>query len=293
MDPDPSPSLRSETARTTVKVAGFLVVLKTLTWLWTDSSGVLGSALDSLLDVAASLLVLWALIVAEKPADADHPWGHGKAEGLAALFQSLLILGAGGGLLLESWDRFRDPEARLELPGLGVATMAVSTGVTIWWVRRLRRVARETGSPALAADSAHYASDVLMHLSVAAGLLLSALLGGKRWPDFVVGAGIGFLIISTGVQVLRQAFHVLMDRGLEPEEDRRILCTLLAFEEQGVRGFHGLRARRSGAELFLELHLDMDRDLSFVAAHRVAERAADALEEALPRSRVTIHADPL
>ncbi len=283
---------RSRTAWTTVRVAGLLVLVKAGAWLLTGSAGVLGSTLDSFLDVLASLLVLWAVLAAERPADADHPWGHGKAESLAGLFQSVFILVSGLGLAFETIRRFVQGGAQVERPAVGVAVMVFSSAVTLWWVRRLRQASRQTGSPALEADSAHYASDVLMNGAVVAGLGLSWLFGGVVWPDLVVGLGIALLILNTAREVLLRSIGGLMDRGLEPGEAAAILRVVTRHRPR-VAGFHDLRTRRSGREVFLELHLDMPRDLSFLEAHDLSEEVAREIEGALPRSRVTVHADPL
>ncbi|MGB0954336.1 MAG: cation diffusion facilitator family transporter, partial [Planctomycetota bacterium] len=215
---------RSTTAKTTVKVALGLVAIKAITFLYTGSSGILGSTLDSLFDVLASLLVLWAVIAAERPADADHPWGHGKAEGLAALFQSLFILLSGLGLAVHTVNRFLHQENySLEMPWAGVGVMAISSIATIWLVRRLQTVARETGSPALAADSKHYTSDLMMNLAVILGLVLAWLLDGALWPDLLVGIGIALLILNTAREVFLSSIEVLMDKGLRPREATAIL----------------------------------------------------------------------
>ncbi|MHC4379525.1 MAG: cation diffusion facilitator family transporter [Planctomycetota bacterium] len=284
---------RSATAKTTVKVALGLVVMKAVTFLYTGSSGVLGSSLDSLFDVLASLLVLWAIITAERPADADHPWGHGKAEGLAALFQSLFILFSGLGLAVHTVNRFLYQENySLDMPWVGVGVMAVSSVATIWLVRRLRTVARETGSPALAADSKDYTSDLMMNLAVIVGLVLAWLLDGVLWPDLLVGLGISLMILNTAREVFLSSVEILMDRGLRPREASAILSTVSRFAPQ-VSGFHDLRSRHSGADIFLELHLDLDRHMSFVEAHDLSEEVGVAIEKALPNSTVTVHADPL
>ncbi|HEX9794017.1 MAG TPA: cation diffusion facilitator family transporter [Planctomycetota bacterium] len=283
---------RSTTARTTIKVAAGLIVIKLAAFLATGSAGILGSTLDSVLDLVASGLVLWAVLAAERPADADHPWGHGKAESLAGLFQSGFILLSGIGLAIETARRAMSGEARVEVPWVGVAVMVASTLVTIWWVRELRRAARETDSPALEADSHHYASDVLMNAGVAVGLVLSFLLPGVAWPDLLVGGLIALLILNTARIVFLKSVHNLMDRGLEPAEALAVL-EAVARHAPRVAGFHDLRTRRSGRDVFLEVHLDVDRCLSFVAAHEAAEEVAAAIEAAVPRSRVTVHADPL
>ena len=282
-----------EAAHTTVKVAAALVLVKGTTFLLTGSSGVLGSSLDSLLDVLASIIVLWAVIASGRPADADHPWGHGKAEGLAALFQSLFILFSGLGLAIHTAQRFLAPEAAsVEFPWVGIGVIAASIAVTVWQVKRLRKAASQTGSPALNADSQHYASDVFLNIGVIAGLALTELFGGRAWPDLAVGLAIALWILNTAREVFLQALDSLMDRGLLPQEAAAILKAVSGFSPQ-VSGFHDLRTRRSGAEIFVEIHLDIDRAVTFVEAHDLSEEVGQALEEAVPRCRVTVHADPL
>lgn len=284
---------RSRAARTTVKVVLGLVVLKAATWGFTGSSGVLGSTLDSVFDVLASLLVLWAVLAAERPADANHPWGHGKAEGLAALFQSFVVLIAGLGFVAHTVNRFvNQDETRLEAEWAGIAVMVVATVATLWLVRNLRRTARATGSPALEADSHHYTSDLLMNGAVASGLVLSWMLESAVWPDLLVGLGIAVLILNTARRIFVRALETLMDRGLRAEEAASLLRAVAAFAPS-VAGFHDLRSRRSGADIFLELHLDLDRGMSFVEAHDLSEQVRVGIERALPNAAVTVHADPL
>lgn len=290
MPSNPSAHAKVRTARTTILVAGSLAAVKAVTWLITGSGGVLGSALDSALDLFASLFVLLAILGAQRPPDADHPWGHGKAEGLASLLQSVVILGSGVGLLVESWLRYESGE-ELGMPGVGIGVMVLSIVVTIWWTRRLQRAAADTGSLALEADSAHYASDVTLNVGVIVGLGLSVAIGA-RWPDLVVSVAIAAWILRTAVQVFRRAVAHLMDAGLEPEEQVRVLEVVRRFRPE-VTGFHELRSRRSGSDVFLELHLDVDRTLSFVEAHEKGEAVRVELEREIRGSRVTIHADPL
>lgn len=278
-------------ARTTVKVASGLCLAKLAAFALSGSSGVLGSAVDSGLDLIASLVVLWAVTAAARPADADHPFGHGKAESLASLLQSILILASGLGLAYHAIQRALDDEHTLNSSTLGIVVMIGSSVITLWLVRQLRRVAKETGSPALDADSAHYASDLATNLAAALGLGLFALTGWT-WPDLLVGLGIALVILNTARAVFTGATEGLMDTGMEPAEEAAVLSTILGFAPQ-VAGFHDLRARRSGAEVFIELHLDIPRDASFVAAHDLAEEVGEAVKRAVPRSHVTVHADPL
>jgi len=280
------------TARLTVQVALGLVVLKVAAFLATGSSGVLGSALDSILDVIASLMVLWAVSIAAQPADADHPWGHGKAEALASLMQSGLILVSGIGLGVHTVNRYFSPNQSLAMEEVGIAVMVVSTLATLWLVRRLRKTAAESGSPALHADSAHYASDVLTNIAVIAGLGLSKFLADAIWPDLLVGMAIALLILNTARGVFQDSVGMLMDRGLKAGEEAAILKAVMTFSPQ-VMGFHDLRTRRSGAEVFLELHLDLHQEMGFVEAHDLSEEVGKAIEAVVPRCEVTVHADPL
>jgi len=292
--PDPLPkNLRSLTAKTTVKVALGLVVIKSITFWVTTSSGILGSAADSLFDVCASLLVLWAILEAERPADADHPWGHGKAEGLASLFQGILILATGLTLVAHTVSRFFDEgDSGFSEAPIGIAVMIISSAATLWLVRNLKSAAEKTNSPALAADSKHYTSDLLINLSVIIGLSTGQLLGGAAWPDLVVGLCIALIILNCARETFLSAIEMLMDRGLKAKESRSILEAVQNFAPR-VSGFHDLRSRRSGADIFIELHLDLARDLSFVEAHDLSEDVGEAISRKLTNATITVHADPL
>ncbi|MDE0585426.1 MAG: cation diffusion facilitator family transporter [Planctomycetota bacterium] len=291
--PDPLPkNLRSLTAKTTVKVALGLVVIKGITFLVTNSSGILGSAADSLFDVCASLLVLWAILEAERPADADHPWGHGKAEGLASLFQGILILATGLTLVTHTVSRFFDTsDSGFIFAPIGIAVMIISSAATLWLVRNLKRAAEKTNSPALSADSKHYTSDLLINLSVIIGLSTGHFLDA-RWPDLVVGLCIALIILNCARETFLSAIEMLMDRGLKAKESRSILESVQNFAPR-VSGFHDLRSRRSGADIFIELHLDLARDLSFVEAHDLSEDVGEAISRKLTNATITVHADPL
>jgi len=288
----PQPSLRLRTARLSISVVAALAVFKAAAFAATGSSGVLGSALDSALDLMTSLMVLIAIVHAERPADADHPWGHGKAEGLASLAQSVLILGSGLGLIYHTISRFLGDETQLNLPWLGICVMAVSSVVSFWLARRVKKAATETRSPALDSDSQHHAADVLVNVAAIGGIVLSTLLNGAVWPDLMVGVMIGLFILNTARVVFLEAIENLMDRGLDSTEAAAIVRATHAFAPK-VAGFHDLRTRRSGADLFVELHLDIHRELSFVEAHDLSEEVGEAIETSLPNCRVTVHADPL
>ena len=287
-----SQTLQARTARTTVQVASGLFFFKLAAFGMTGSSGVLGSTLDSGLDTLASLVVLWAVSAASRPPDAGHPYGHGKAESLASLLQSILILISGLGLAYHTIHRALSNEATIKMPFIGIAVMLISSAVTFWLIQRLRHVARETGSPALESDSAHYSSDLWMNIAVVLGLGTHYLLGGAVWPDLLIGIGISLLILNTAREVFASATGNLMDKGLDAAEETAVLESVLQFAPK-VTGFHDLRARRSGSEVFVDLHLEIQRDLSFVEAHDLAEAVSSVIQTRLPRCQIIVHADPI
>ena len=276
------------TALLSVAVASGLAILKIGTFLLTGSVGILASAADSLMDVFASGVNYLAIRIADDPEDAEHRYGHGKAEGMAGLFQSLVIGASTAFLIFESVKKLVRPEP-VDKPLVGVLVMGVSMGVSILLARRIRRVARENESLALKADSLHYVSDVLAN-----GAVLLALVGyrlfGLLWLDPVVSLLICGYILWSVAEVFRDSFNNLMDREL-PDEERERIVELIA-GVPGTKGHHDLRTRRSGARRFIDVHIEMDRELTVVEAHRVCEGAIRAIEGGLANARATIHADP-
>jgi ferrous-iron efflux pump FieF len=287
---DEEARLKNSAARLSVLVAAFLIALKTATGLLTGSISVWASLLDSAMDIFASTINFFAVRAASRPPDADHLYGHGKAESLAGLFQAGVITVSGLFLIREAVRRILTPHA-VEMEGFGVATMAVAGATSLALVARLRRVARKTDSPALSADAAHYATDVYTNGAALAALLIVALTN-RTLADPLISIFISAFILWSAFQVARDSVDVLMDRRLPPEVDEAVAEVVSRFRPQGVIGFHDLRTRRSGSVKFIELHLEVTSDQSFLGAHDLTERVISAIEAEIPRSRVQIHCDP-
>jgi len=277
------------TARLSVLVAAALALLKIGTWLVTGSVAVLASAADSLMDVFASAVNWFAIRVADEPEDACHRFGHGKAEGMAGLFQSIVIGASALYLVYESVARLIEPE-EIERPFAGIAVMGVSMIATVLLVRRIRRVARESESIALEAESLHFLSDVLANGAVILGLAVYHVFG-FAWVDPVVSLGIALWILRSVRDVFMESFDNLMDRQL-PEEEQKTIDRILRERVPEARGFHDLRTRRSGARRFIHIHVEIERGTSFVDAHRITEKVTIEIERGLPNARVITHADP-
>lgn len=271
-----------------VSVALVLIVAKLVAWSVSDSLSLLATLIDSTLDALASLINLLAVRHALSPADREHRFGHGKAEALAGLGQAAFIAGSAGFLVLEAGRRFINP-VPLESYGVGIAVMVFSIIVTLGLLTFQRHVIRKTGSVAIRADALHYRTDLLVNGSVIVALWLSAV--GWSGFDSLFAIAIALYILYSAWGIVRQAFDHLMDREL-PNEEREQIKTI-ARSHKKVRGMHDLRSRRSGMATFIQLHLELDDELSLLEAHKISDEVEGRLQEAYPAAEIIIHIDPI
>lgn len=289
--PYPRPSGARRARRATyaaVSVAGGLVLLKFVAWLMTDSVSLLSTLVDSALDLGASTVNLLAVRHAHTPADAEHRFGHGKAEPIAALVQAAFIGGSAFFVVAHAARRILHP-APIEQSTLGIGVMVVSIVATLALVRYQRSVARETRSLAIEADALHYVGDIAANGAVIVALVLTDQLGWLR-ADPIISLGIAIYIGVNAVEIARHALDMLMDRELPADERARIEAIVLGTPQ--VRAMHALRTRASGPHVFIQLHIELDPHLPLVEAHAVADGVEQALRAAVPNSDVLIHQDP-
>ncbi|HEY2111860.1 MAG TPA: cation diffusion facilitator family transporter [Dongiaceae bacterium] len=286
---------RSESARlmrratyASVGVATILIGAKLFAYLMTDSVSLLSTLLDSLLDAAASLVNLVAVRTALVPADAEHRFGHGKAEPLAALGQSAFIAGSALFLLVEAGNRVVNPSA-IQNSGIGLGVMVFSIVATFLLVLYQRHVIRVTNSVAIRADSIHYVSDLLVNGAVIAALLLWRQLGWAL-ADPIFAAFVGVFILYTAWRIARGSLDLLMDRELPDSARRRIREIALA--NPVVRDLHDLRTRSSGQATFIQFHLELDGAMPLTQAHTVSDEVEDAILIEFPGAEIIIHEDP-
>jgi ferrous-iron efflux pump FieF len=272
-----------------VGVAVALMLLKLTVGLYTNSLSLLASAVDSLTDIFASLVNLFAIRAAARPADWDHAYGHEKAESLAGLFQGAVITLSGLYLGYESVQRMIDPRPVADA-GVGAGVMAVSTVVSLWLVRYLRRVARETNSLALSADSVHFSTDVLTNVGVLATLVVIRF-SGWMIVDPIVSLAISCYIIFAAWAVVRESIDNLMDRALPEELQAQVREIVL--RKPGILGVHDIKTRASGSRRFIEMHVEVDGSKSLREAHDDAVAALRAVEAEIPNSTVFVHTDPV
>lgn len=271
-----------------VSVALILILAKSGAWALSGSVAMLSTLMDSVLDALASLVNLFAVRHALTPADREHRFGHGKAEPLAALAQAAFISGSAIFLLVEAGKRLYEPRP-LEATGLGIGVMAFSIVLTLLLVRYQRYVISQTKSLAISADSLHYFGDLLVNAAVIVALLLSSQLG-LYWADPVFGLGIAAYILWNAWQIASGALDMLMDRELEPDERKQI--AEIVKHQPEVRGLHDLRTRSAGPHKFIQLHLELDGNMSLWRAHEIADAVEAELQAAFPEAEILIHQDP-
>jgi len=271
-----------------IAVALILVAAKGWAWAETGALTVAASLIDSALDLVVSIANFAAILYAAKPADEDHRFGHHSIEDIAALAQALMVAAAGVALGWRGIERLLAPEP-LASEQAGIAVMVLSillTTALIWWQRR---VARQTGSKVVAADSLHYLTDLLPAAGGIAALAASALFGIVQL-DSAISLVASIVLLRGAWKIGGNAFSALMDRAAPEEVERKISGIAAEFPE--IRGFHDLKTRVSGARTFVQLHIELDGGQTLFDAHAIGARLRLRILAAVPGSEVLIHKDP-
>jgi cation diffusion facilitator family transporter len=268
-------------------VAIFLI--KMAAYFMSGSVALLSDALESIVNIAASLLMLYAVYVSGMPADDDHHYGHQKIEGISSLIEGAFILTAAVFIIHTAIERIFDPVPLGSVEAaLGVSLFATAMNGGLSWF--LGRNAEENGSMALEGDSKHLLSDVVTSAGVAVGLLVAEYTG-LAVLDPVMALLVAVLIVRMGVKLVLKSSRLLMDLH-DPEEERRIMEVLESHVSDSV-DFHDLKTRRSGNEVYAEVHLSVDPSLTVEEAHNLADHLEDDLRSELPNTVITIHVEPL
>ncbi len=270
-----------------VATASLLIAGKLAAALLTGSISVLASLVDSMMDVAASIINLLAVHYSLQPPDRDHRFGHGKAEPLAGLVQAAFIAGSAVFLILNGVDRLLHPKP-LDQEWIGIGVLLFAIVATLALLAFQHHVIRRTQSTAIRADALHYATDLLTNGATIVALGLTML----GWPltDPIFAIGIALYIVYSAAQIGYESIQLLMDHELPPEVHARIKAIARAHPQ--VRGLHELRTRRSGQTYFVQMHLMLDDQLPLVEAHRVADETEAAIMVEFPNADVLIHEDP-
>jgi cation diffusion facilitator family transporter len=272
-----------------VAIAALVLGLKSGAWWLTGSVALLADALESVVNVAAALTALAAVRYSALPPDANHPYGHAKAEYFSAVLEGALIAVAAFLILQESWNAWQAPRAP-DQPVLGLAVSAVATGINAAWSAVLFRQGRRARSPALLADARHLLADVVTSAGVFAGVALVAMTG-LLWLDPLLAALTAVNILFSGWRLMRESVGGLMDEAVPPERLARIR-ELVATHAEGAIEAHDLRTRHSGRFTFVEFHLVVPGGMTVHTAHEICDRIEAALKAELESAVITIHVEP-
>lgn len=282
-------SIKRRAIGTAIIVTLSLTIVKTAIGLLTMSIAVLSSALDSFMDACSMSINLFAVRAAEKPADTSHQFGHGKAEAIAGLFQSVFIAASASFLIVQAFHRMIDGY-RLEDEVVGMAVMIVALGASIFLTNMLKKANKDTESNVIEASALNFGADVWTSIGVLVALVLERLWHVKN-ADPIISILISLYILSSAVRVGHNAIAQLMDKTL-PIDTLSVIDRCIRSHGQIIRGYHKLKTRRVGEEKFIEFHLEIDRTASFEIAHAMTEAIIADIKKIIPGAHVTVHSDP-
>ncbi|HNQ84272.1 MAG TPA: cation diffusion facilitator family transporter [Deltaproteobacteria bacterium] len=294
-------SARAETrkvaaARLSVISNAALIVMKTAAGITMGSVSIISEAAHSAVDLVAALIALFSVKNSGKPADRDHPFGHGKIENISGTVEAVLIFLAAGWIIYEAFMRFVHPKP-LEALGWGIGVMLLSCLVNVAVSENLFHVGRQTDSIALQADAWHLRTDVYTSAGVMAGLV--AIWAGERlvpgvslhWIDPAAAIAVALLIVRAAWRLTVQSSRDLLDATL-PAAEKDVITGLIASRYPEVKGYHKLRTRKSGHMRFVEFHMLVDPDMNVQRSHGITDELTGLITDRLPHSTVTIHVEP-
>lgn len=264
-----------------------LIIIKLIVGLASGSVSIISEAIHSSMDLMAAVIAFFSVKVSDNPPDSRHPYGHGKVENISGVIEAILIFVAAIWIIVEAVKKLIGEATVLDSIAIGSLVMLISAIINIIVSRRLYKVARETKSVALEADALHLKTDVYTSLGVAVGLGL-IMLTGINWLDPVIAILVALFIIRESYVLLKRAFTPLLDEAWENDEIDDLEKTL---NELNVN-FHELRTRVAGNYRFIDLHIDVPRDLSVESAHKYCDMIEEKLTTKFENLNVTIHVEP-
>lgn len=267
-----------------------IIILKVSAYLLTGSMGFLSDALESGANIIAAIITLVALLVAARPPDNEHAYGHSKAEYLSSGAEGTLILVAAGFIAWQAIVRLLNPEP-LNQVALGILVSAAAALANFLVARVLLKAGKDHRSDALTADAQHLLTDVWTSVGVIVGVALVSLTGWL-WLDPVVALVVAAQILFTGFKLVRNAVNGLMDAGLPDEEVAQVRSILERFDSEGVK-YHALRTRRSGAQRFVSVHIQVPGDWSVQQGHELLEKIEGEIRSDLSPVNVLTHIEPV
>ena len=280
---------KEKAAKLTIACVSLLILLKVVASILTGSISIRADAVHSALDLMAAVATFIGVRISGRPADEQHPFGHGKAENISSIVVAGLIFAAAG-IIVYTAVRRLIVEAPLELIGIGIYVTAAAIVINILISRYLLRVSRDTDSLALEAQARHLFSDVLSSVAVLVGLIVVRLTG-LNILDPIIALLVALFILKVGYDTLRRSFGGLVDVRLPEAEEVEIKSCITEHYSELV-SFHKLRTRKAGSQRYIDLHLVMPKNASVDEAHRMCDHLEQDIENRLHHTSVTIHVEP-
>ena len=288
---------KSSAALSSVIAAVGLTIFKVIVGVATNSLGILAEAAHSALDLMAAVMTLFAVRVADKPADKQHPFGHGKVENVSALFETLLLLATSGWIIYEAIHRLAAPETHVEISIWSFIVMGTSIVIDVSRSRMLYAAAKKHNSQALEADALHFSTDIWSSSVVILGLIL--VLVGRWFPsltflekgDAVAALVVAAIVIFVSGELGMRSIQALLDSAPKDGERDRIIQEINKMED--INGVHAVRIRSSGAGWFVDMHVTMNGRMSLKRSHALTEKVEEKVKEILPGADVTVHVEPI
>ncbi len=288
-DPRGSSDLASGAAILSLVSNSVLMALKVAVGFMTGSVAVLSDGIDSAQDMVASAIAFASVQYGRRPPDMAHPYGHGRAETVAAMIQSLLIAGGGAYIVFRGVSRLLNPPDEIGT-NLGLVAMAISAAANLVVVQYVGSVARRTGSPAIASDARHLWTNVVQAVAVIFGLGLVAATGSVLF-DPVVAIALAAYLFWTAGGILWASLGDILDASLTEEEVRYVEEAILAHRDE-IAGYHRLRTRRSGQHRYIEFHLIQSPDMTVAEAQAICDKVKANILNRWPTAVVTIQTEP-
>jgi cation diffusion facilitator family transporter len=285
--------LKEKTARLSVISNTGLVLMKFVVGFAIGSVSIISEAIHSSMDLVAALIAFFSVRKSAEPPDAQHEFGHGKFEDISGLIEALLIFAAAVLIIREAVLKLLGDSSELLNPELliyGIAVMGVSALVNWLVSQRLMTVAKQSESIALESDAWHLRTDVYTSLGVFLGLILIRLTGITLF-DPLIAIGVALVILKAAYDLTRRSFSDLIDHSIPPVDEERIR-SIICEHASDYAGFHDLRTRRSGPDMFIEFHLVMPGTATVLQSHDLSDHLESDLNVEFPRAVITIHTEP-
>ena len=281
-------NLKTFAACASISVSVTLSVIKAGAAIVTGSLSVLSSMVDSLTDVISSSISLVAVKFANKPLTEHHRYGYGKAESVSALIQAAFIAGSGGFIFYDGICRLMKPEP-LKQTAVGLWIMGISIVLTVGLIAFQAAVVKKTKSQAIEADSAHYTVDLLTNGAIILSLLVVRYLNWQ-WFDCATAVAISIYLLWNAGHIAVKALEEITDHEVDDDIKQKIVDLALSVPE--VKGYHDFRTRVSGLRMFIEIHLELDGNLTLSQSHDISDQVEAKILAAFPMSQIIVHQDP-